>query len=99
MIGTGRNVSQAIAHNQYANFGGPDLTLCFLSGDSCMLPRTALCYVVMGNQWVADMSQFRRDALRGRPRLACRPSASSSGARTRSCATPTPFWATGSWRP
>ena len=24
-----------------------------------MLPRTALCYVVMGNQWVADMSQFR----------------------------------------
>ena len=59
MIGTGRNVSQAIAHNQYANFGGPDLTLCFLSGDSCMLPRTALCYVVMGNQWVADMSQFR----------------------------------------
>lgn len=59
MIGTGRNVSQVIAHNQYANFGGPDLTLCFLSGDSCMLPRTALCYVVMGNQWVADMSQFR----------------------------------------
>jgi anaerobic selenocysteine-containing dehydrogenase len=59
MIGTGRNVSQVIAHNQYANFGGPDLTLCFLSGDSCMLPRTALCYAVMGNQWVADMSQFR----------------------------------------
>ena len=59
MIGTGRNVSQAIAHNQYANFGGADLTLCFLSGDSCMLPRTALCYVIMGNQWVADMSQFR----------------------------------------
>ena len=59
MIGTGRNVSQVIAHNQYANFGGPDLTLCFLSGDSCMLPRTALCYVMMGNQWVADMSQFR----------------------------------------
>lgn len=59
MIGTGRNVSQVISHNQYANFGGPDLTLCFLSGDSCMLPRTALCYVVMGNQWVADMSQFR----------------------------------------
>ncbi|MDR2673088.1 MAG: molybdopterin-dependent oxidoreductase [Coriobacteriales bacterium] len=59
MIGTGRNVSQVIAHNQYANFGGPDLTLCFLSGDSCMLPRTALCFVVMGNQWVADMSQFR----------------------------------------
>lgn len=59
MIGTGRNTSQVIAHNQYANFGGPDLTLCFLSGDSCMLPRTALCYVVMGNQWVADMSQFR----------------------------------------
>lgn len=59
MIGTGRMVTQAIAHNQYANFGGPDLTLCFLSGDSCMLPRTALCYVMMGNQWVADMSQFR----------------------------------------
>ncbi|NTU89232.1 MAG: molybdopterin-dependent oxidoreductase [Actinobacteria bacterium] len=59
MIGTGRNVSQVIAHNQYANFGGPDLTLCFLSGDSCMLPRTAICYVMMGNQWVADMSQFR----------------------------------------
>ena len=59
MIGTGRNVSQAIAHNQYANFGGADLTLCFLSGDSCMLPRTALCYVIMGNQWVADFSQFR----------------------------------------
>ncbi|MCR5846443.1 MAG: molybdopterin-dependent oxidoreductase [bacterium] len=59
MIGTGRNVSQVIAHNAYANFGAPDLTLCFLSGDSCMLPRTALCYVVMGNQWVADMSQFR----------------------------------------
>ena len=58
MIGTGRNVSQVIAHNAYANFGAPDLTLCFLSGDSCMLPRTALCYVVMGNQWVADMSQF-----------------------------------------
>lgn len=61
MIGTGRNVSQVIAHNQYANFGGPDLTLCFLSGDSCMLPRTALCFVVMGNQWVADMSQFREN--------------------------------------
>jgi anaerobic selenocysteine-containing dehydrogenase len=59
MIGTGRNVSQVIAHNQYANFGGADLTLCFLSGDSCMLPRTALCFVVMGNQWVADMSQYR----------------------------------------
>ena len=59
MIGTGRNVSQAIAHNQYANFGGADLTLCFLSGDSCMLPRTALCYVIMGNQWVSDFSQFR----------------------------------------
>jgi anaerobic selenocysteine-containing dehydrogenase len=59
MIGTGRNVSQVIAHNQYANFGGPDLTLCFLSGDSCMLPRTAMCFVIMGNQWVADMSQFR----------------------------------------
>ncbi len=59
MIGTGRNVSQVIAHNEYANFGGADLTLCFLSGDSCMLPRTALCYVIMGNQWVADMSQFR----------------------------------------
>ena len=58
MIGTGRNVSQVIGHNAYANFGAPDLTLCFLSGDSCMLPRTALCYVVMGNQWVADMSQF-----------------------------------------
>ena len=59
MMGTGRNVSQAIAHNQYANFGGPDLTLCFLSGDSCMVPRNTLCYVIMGNQWVADMSQFR----------------------------------------
>ena len=59
MIGTGRNVSQAIAHNQYANFGGADLTLCFLSGDSCMLPRTALCYVIMGNQWVSDFFQFR----------------------------------------
>ena len=58
MIGTGRNVSQVIAHNAYANFGAPDLTLCFLSGDSCMLPRTALCFVMMGNQWVADMSQF-----------------------------------------
>ena len=23
------------------------------------LPRTALCYVIMGNQWVADFSQFR----------------------------------------
>ena len=67
MIGTGRNVSQAIAHNQYANFGGPDLTLCFLSGDSCMLPRTALCYVVMGNQWVADMSQFRPDRYENDP--------------------------------
>ena len=59
MIGTGRNVSQAIGHNEYANFNGADLTLCFLSGDSCMLPRTALCYVIMGNQWVADFSQFR----------------------------------------
>ena len=59
MIGTGRNVSQVIAHNAYANFNAPDLTLCFLSGDSCMLPRTAMCYVIMGNQWVADMSQFR----------------------------------------
>ena len=67
MIGTGRNVSQVIAHNQYANFGGPDLTLCFLSGDSCMLPRTALCYVVMGNQWVADMSQFRPDRYENDP--------------------------------
>ena len=59
MIGTGRNVSQAIGHNEYANFNGSDLTLCFLSGDSCMLPRTALCYVIMGNQWVSDFSQFR----------------------------------------
>ncbi|RDB63716.1 dehydrogenase [Gordonibacter sp. 28C] len=67
MIGTGRNVSQVIAHNQYANFGGPDLTLCFLSGDSCMLPRTALCYVVMGNQWVADMSQFRPERYENDP--------------------------------
>lgn len=67
MIGTGRNVSQVIAHNQYANFGGPDLTLCFLSGDSCMLPRTALCYVVMGNQWVADMSQFRETRYESDP--------------------------------
>ena len=99
MIGTGRNVSQVIAHNQYANFGGPDLTLCFLSGDSCMLPRTALCYVVMGNQWVADMSQFRPDRYENDPEWRDRPSASSSGARTRSCATPTPSSATGSWRP
>jgi anaerobic selenocysteine-containing dehydrogenase len=59
MIGTGRNISQVIAHNQYANFGGPDLCLAFLSGNSCMLPRTALCFAIMGGQWVADMSQFR----------------------------------------
>ena len=59
MLGTGRNIGPYACHNQFANFGGPDVTLCFLSGDSCMLPRTALCYVIMGNQWVADFSQFR----------------------------------------
>ncbi len=98
MIGTGRNVSQAIAHNQYANFGGPDLTLCFLSGDSCMLPRTALCYVVMGNQWVADMSQFRETRYEDDPDWVP-PECIVIWGTTRSCATPTPFWATGSWRP
>ena len=60
MMGTGRNVSQAIAHNQFANFGGPDITLCFLSGNSCMFPRNTLCYAIMGNQWVADFTQFRK---------------------------------------
>ncbi|UWG96193.1 molybdopterin-dependent oxidoreductase [Dehalobacter sp. DCM] len=61
MMGTGRNVSQALGQNQYANFGGPDVCLAFLSGDSCMNPRVALCYVMMGNINVADMSQFREN--------------------------------------
>ncbi len=58
IVGTGRNTSTFTAHNQYANFGGPDMCLAFLSGNSCYIPRTAACYVSGGNIWVADFSQF-----------------------------------------
>lgn len=59
MLGTGRNACWQAPLITYAGFGSPNLALGFLSGDSCMLPRTALHFAVMGDQWVADMSQFR----------------------------------------
>ena len=64
-----------------------------------MLPRTALCYAVMGNQWVADMSQFREKRYEEDDDWQVPECIVHMGHQPRLSAIPTHFSVTGSSRP
>lgn len=59
MMGTGRNVCWQAPVVSYWGFGSPNFCLGFLSGDSCMLPRSTLNFCQNGGALIADMSQTR----------------------------------------
>ncbi len=59
MMGTGRNCNWLVPLITYAGFGSPNFGLGFLSGDSCMLPRTAIAFAVAGDLTILDAAQFR----------------------------------------
>jgi anaerobic selenocysteine-containing dehydrogenase len=61
MIGTGRNVCWQNPLVCYAAFGTPNMSFGFLSGDSCMVPRTSLSFCVCGDLPVLDASQFNEE--------------------------------------
>ena len=57
MMGTGRNVCWQCPVICYWAFQSPNFCLGFLSGDSCMLPRSTLNFCQNGGALIADMSQ------------------------------------------
>ena len=57
MMGTGRNVCWQCPLICYWAFQSPNFCLGFLSGDSCMLPRSTLNFCQNGGALIADMSQ------------------------------------------
>lgn len=59
MMGTGRNVCWQCPVICYWAFQSPNFCLGFLSGDSCMLPRSTLNFAQNGGALIADMSQTR----------------------------------------
>ena len=59
MMGTGRNVCWQCPLICYWAFQSPNFCLGFLSGDSCMLPRSTLNFCQNGGALIADMSQTR----------------------------------------
>ena len=61
MIGTGRNVCWQNPLICYAGFGTPNMSFGFLSGDSCMVPRTSLSFCVYGDLPILDCSQFKEE--------------------------------------
>lgn len=61
MEGTGRNICWQVPLLTFAGFGSPNFAMGFLSGDSCMVPRTSISFCVLGDLMVTDCSQFHED--------------------------------------
>ena len=56
--GTGRNVIWQNPLLTFAGFGSPNVSMAFLSGDACYLPRLCCSVLCMGELFVSDASQF-----------------------------------------